>query len=119
MKELKKQLKENHIYSCYLYYGTEYYLKTIYTNLLKKTLLESSTETMNIDIFEGNKQSISSILYSAETLPFLSEKRLVIVKESGLFQQGRKNDTEKIADYIKTIPSTTCILFIENDVNKR
>ena len=27
MKELKKQLKENHIYSCYLYYGTEYGVK--------------------------------------------------------------------------------------------
>ena len=75
MKELKKQLKENHIYSCYLYYGTEYYLKTIYTNLLKKTLLEPSAETMNMDIFEGNKQSVSSILDSAETLPFISTRK--------------------------------------------
>lgn len=119
MKELKKQLKENHICSCYLYYGTEYYLKTRYTDLLKKTLLEPSAETMNMDIFEGNKQSVSSILDSAETLPFLSEKRLIIIKESGLFQQGRKNDTERMADYIQNIPSTTCILFVENDVDKR
>lgn len=119
MRELEKQLKQNNICSCYLFYGTEQYLKMKYINLLKKTLLEVSTEAMNFDIFEGNKQDIASILDSAETLPFLSDKRFLIVKESGLFQTGRKNDTEKIANYIKTIPDTTCILFVENDVDKR
>ncbi|NDO45714.1 DNA polymerase III subunit delta [Clostridium sp. MD294] len=119
MKELEKRLKQNNISSCYLFYGTEQYLKTQYTNLLKKTVLEPSAEIMNLDIFEGNKQDISAILDSADTLPFLSEKRLVIVKESELFQTGRKNDTEKMSDYIKTIPDTTCIVFIENAADKR
>ena len=119
MKELEKQLKQNNISSCYLFYGTEQYLKTQYTNLLKKKVLEVSAEAMNLDIFQGNKQAVSTILDSADTLPFLSERRLVIVKESELFQTGRKNDTEKMADYIKIIPNTTCILFIENEVDKR
>jgi len=119
MKELERQLKQNNISSCYLFYGTEQYLKTRYMNLLKKTILETSAETMNLYIFEGNKQTISTILDSADTLPFLSEKRLIIVKESELFQTGRKNDAEKMADYIKTIPNTTCILFLENAVDKR
>ena len=95
MRELKKQLQQKIISPCYLFYGTETYLKTRYTQLLKKVLLEPSAETMNMDIFEGNKQAISTILDSTETLPFLSDKRFVIVKESGLFQAGRKNDSEK------------------------
>ena len=74
---------------------------------------------MNMDIFEGNKQAISTILDSTETLPFLSDKRFVIVKESGLFQAGRKNDSEKMADYLQKIPDTTCILFLETEVDKR
>lgn len=119
MKELEKQLKQNNICSCYLFYGTEQYLKMKYINLLKKVLLEESMETMNFNIFEGNKQDVATILDSAETLPFLSDKRFLVVKESGLFQTGRKNDTEKVANYIKMIPDTTCVLFVENDVDKR
>ena len=41
MKELEKQLKQNNISSCYLFYGTEQYLKTQYTNLLKKKSVRS------------------------------------------------------------------------------
>lgn len=119
MKELKKQLQQKITLPCYLFYGTETYLKARYTELLKKVLLEPSAETMNMDIFEGNKQAISTILDSTETLPFLSDKRFVIVKESGLFQAGRKNDSEKMADYLKKIPDTTCILFLETEVDKR
>lgn len=119
MKELEKQLKQKNIFSCYLFYGTEQYLKKKYTNLLKKTLLEESAEAMNFDIFEGDKQNIDIVLDSAETLPFLSDKRFLIIKQSGLFQVGRKNDTETIAEYISRIPDTTCILFLENDVDKR
>ena len=119
MRELKKQLQQKIISPCYLFYGTEVYLKTRYTDLLKKVLLEPSAETMNMDIFEGNKQAVSAILDSAETLPFFSDKRFIVVKESGLFQTGRKNDSEKMADYLKKIPDTTCILFLETEIDKR
>lgn len=119
MRELKKRLQQNDISSCYLFYGAEEYLKITYTNLLKKKLLDPAAEAMNADIFEGNKQSVSDILDCVETLPFLSDKRMVIVKNSGLFQTGRKNDSEKIAEYIKKIPETTCILFIEKEADKR
>ena len=119
MKELKKQLKQKNIASCYLFYGTEQYLKKYYTNFLKNTVLDTSDQTMNLDIFEGKKYSVSIILDSTETLPFLSQKRVVIIKESGLFQAGRKEDSEKMAEYIQNIPDTSCIIFVENEIDKR
>ncbi len=119
MKELKKQLKQNNIVHCYLFYGTEQYLKKYYTDLLKNTILDASEQTMNLDIFEGKKYTASDILDSADTLPFLSQKRVLIIKESGLLQSGRKEDSEKMAEYIKNIPDTTCIVFVENEIDKR
>ncbi len=74
---------------------------------------------MNTDILEGKGISANQIIESAEILPFMAEKRLVIVKNSGLFTVGRKNDTEIICNFINKIPDTTCIVFVEDHVDKR
>ncbi len=103
---------------CYLFYGSEQYLKNYYEKKLINAILTSNPE-MNFDIFEGKDVDTDSIINSADTLPFLSNKRIVVVKESELFQKGKTNDTEKIKQYLKDMPQSTCILFIENEVDKK
>lgn len=119
MKELKRQMKEKTFCPCYLFYGSEGYLKKTYAAKMKATMIEESAELMNFDCFEDKKIAISTLLDTAETMPFLSEKRLVMVKNSGLFRTGRKEDSEKMADYLANIPESTCILFIEEEIDKR
>lgn len=100
-ERIKKTVTAKNNFSLlFILWNRNIFKNKIYT-IIKKVLLEPSAETMNMDIFEGNKQAISTILDSTETLPFLSDKRFVIVKESGLFQAGRKNDSEKMADYLQ------------------
>lgn len=48
-------------------------------------------------------------------MPFFAERRLIVAENSGFF----KNATPELADYIKSMPDTTCLLFIENEVDKR
>lgn len=74
---------------------------------------------MNMSVFEGKTINSSQIIDSVEILPFMAEKRLTIVKNSELFTAGRKNDTELMYDYISNIPSTSCIIFVEDIVDKR
>lgn len=119
MKILKENIKNKIFYKCYLFFGEENYLKKYYEQKLKKALISDIAEVMNRDTFEGKNVSIETIIDSSETLPFMSEKRLVIVKSSELFQTGRKNDSEKMNEYIYSIPETTCIVFIEDNVDKR
>jgi len=103
---------------CYLFYGSEQFLKNYYEKRLKNTILISNQE-MNFDTFEGKDIDINNIIDSADTLPFMSDKRLVIVKNSELFQNNRKNDTERMKQYLNDMPQSTCILFIENEIDKR
>jgi len=103
---------------CYLFYGSEQFLKNYYEKRLKNAILVSNQE-MNFDIFEGKDIDINNIIDSADTSPFMSDKRFVIVKNSGLFQNNRKNDTERMKQYLNNIPQSTCILFIENEIDKR
>uniref|UniRef100_UPI00289867DA DNA polymerase III subunit delta n=1 Tax=Lachnoclostridium sp. TaxID=2028282 RepID=UPI00289867DA len=50
----------------------------------------------------------------AETMPFFSDKRLILIENSGWF----KNQSQ-FADYIKEMPETTYVVFVENEVDKR
>jgi len=74
---------------------------------------------MNLTVFEGKTIPSSQIIESMEILPFMGDKRLIIVKNSELFTSGRKNDTELMCEYIPNIPPTSCIIFVEDTVDKR
>ena len=73
---------------------------------------------MNTDIFNG-AQDINRIIDASETIPFMSDKRLLIIKDSGLFKSGRKNDSERIAEMIENLPDSTCVVFSEEEADKR
>lgn len=119
MKTLKKDWKENKFAPCYLFFGGEAYLIKEYENALQQALLPAGTEMMNHDVFEEKRAEAAAIMDAAETLPFLNEKRLVTVKNSEFFQKGaRKEEGERLKAFLANIPESTCILFIEEKVEK-
>lgn len=119
MKELKKQWKNGEFGRCYLFFGAETYLLKDYETALEKALLPEGTEMMNHDIFEEKRATAAAIMDAAETFPFLNERRLVTVKNSEFFQKGgRKEEGEKLKEYLADIPESTCLLFIEEKVEK-
>ena len=117
MKDLKNDFKTNQFKPVYLLYGDEPYLIRYYASLFTERLLADAM--MNRDIFEGKDFEIGAVMDAAETLPFLSERRLVYIKDSGLVATGRKNDTESLAKYLPQIPESTILIFVENTIDKR
>lgn len=119
MNVLKNDIKTKEFKKCYLLFGNEVFLKKTYESKLKEAINGKTEDLMNIEVFEDKKASVSKIIDACETLPFLAEKRVILVKESGLFQSGRKDDTEMLAEYAEKIPYTACIIFVESQVDKR
>lgn len=119
MKELKKQWKQGEFQRCYLFYGSETYLVKNYEEALTKAILPPGAEGMNFDILEGKKATAAAIMDAAETLPFLNEKRLVLVRNSDFFQKsGRKEEGEVLLDFLGNLPETTCLVFVEEKAEK-
>lgn len=118
MQGLKKQITEKDFHQIYLFYGEEKYLIDFYLNKVRDTALSNGDITMNYDHFDSNVD-IDKVCDAIETLPFLSDVRVIIVNDSKLFKSGKKNDTEKLADKLKNIPDSTIILFVEEEVDKR
>ena len=48
-------------------------------------------------------------------MPFFSERRLIVIENSGFF----KNATAELAEYMKEIPETTYFIFVETELDKR
>ena len=113
MQQIKEHIKSHQFSRCYLLYGNEDYLKKLYKNLLKKAILADGND-MNYSYFEGHGISIPQLTLAAQTLPFFSDFRFILVENSGLFQSQNE-----LSDQIKEFPATTILVFVEKEIDKR
>lgn len=114
MRNLNEDLKNNIFKNMYLLYGEESYLKRLYKNKLKSSLV-SFDDTMNYSYYEGKGINPNEIIDLAETMPFFAERRVIIIENSGFF----KEKCDELADYMNSCSDTTCFIFVENEVDKR
>jgi DNA polymerase-3 subunit delta len=70
---------------------------------------------MNFNRYEGEGVNPAVIIDMAETMPFLSDKRVILVENSGLFKSG----CPELADYLKSPSETTVFIFVEKELDKR
>lgn len=113
MQTIKEHIKNNQYKPVYLLYGSEDYLKKLYQEKLKHGLTGDGDD-MNFSVFEGKGIDLNSVAGIAQTLPFFSERRLILIKNSGLF----KNQSD-FSEVIKEMPETTIFVFVESEVDKR
>lgn len=114
MKSLNEDLKTGQLNRVYLLYGEEAYLKKQYKDKLKNAMV-SPNDNMNYAYYEGKGINVNEVIDLAETLPFFAERRLIVLEDTGFF----KNASAEFADYIKDMPETTSIIFVETEVDKR
>ena len=114
MKSLNEDLRTGQLNRVYLLYGEEAYLKKQYKDKLRVAML-SPDDTMNYAYYEGKGINVKEVIDLAETLPFFAERRLIILENTEFF----KNATPELADYIKEMPETTAMIFVESEVDKR
>ncbi len=111
-KELNKTIKNKEIFSVYLFTGPEYYIGNMMEKNLTKKIISKGLEPLNITIFNDKISDTSEILATCETLPLMSEKRLVIIKED--IQIGKISDKKTIDQWMNYLekPSPTTVLVI-------
>lgn len=113
MNRIRDDIKKREFHNLYLLYGDEEYLKRYYRENLKYCILEDSDD-MNFSKFENKGIDLNEVQSIADTLPFFSEHRLIIIQDSGLFKSS--ND---FTDYLEHMPDSTIIVFVEKEIDKR
>lgn len=114
----RKNLSAKKIYPIYFLAGEESFLLE---DCLKRIEKKINIDDLNREIFQATESSGRDVLNSVETLPFLTDKRIVILKMANKL----KNDDFKVIEQIIENPvDTTCfiILFpdkVKNSTSKR
>ena len=102
-----------------LMYGEETYFFDSAVNVLKAKFIAPGSEQMDVSYLDGRsgpKISIDTIEEMLASPPWLSEKKLVIVRESGLFSG---DITEKFVNLISDVPDSVILLFLEEKADSR
>lgn len=113
MQTLIQDMKNHSFKPVYLLFGEEAFLKNSYKNQMKAAI--TGGDTMNFNQFEGKGIDVKELISLADTMPFFAEKRLILAEDSGFFKGG----SEELLSYLPQIPETTCMIFVESDVDKR
>lgn len=115
-KSLLKDIKEGKVSKVYLFFGREKYLINKGIDALKSRYINNANdESFNFSFFDGLQDDIDVILNSCETLPFMGEKRIVIVRSKDAFSGSKgilsKDNEENLTKYLSKIPESTCLVF--------
>lgn len=132
----------------YLLYGDETYIRDEVVNMFRDRLLPPEVRDFNLDILDGRETPPEEIATLAATLPFMSEKRVVIVRNAEFFKSRRKTRDNKddnkegevgessgannaaaeeknpagekaLLDYLNAPPASTCLVFTAGSVDKK
>lgn len=114
MQRIQNDIKSGQFKPAYLLYGEERYLKRQYRDKLKAALC-APDDNMNNHFYEGKNVSVGEIIDLAETLPFLAQRRVIFMDNSGLFKSGG----EQMAEYLGAQNESTVLVFTESEVDKR
>lgn len=121
---LEKELNNSELHSVYLLYGNEKYLIDSAVKKIKKKFGELIQGINYVIIDENN---VKDLIFNIEVPAFGYDKKLIIVKNSGLFKKdGRKKEptpiqkevSEYMAENTSIIDEMTVIVFVEDDADK-
>lgn len=123
VKALEERLKKNEIDQVYLLYGEEKLLLNQTVNQIKALVLPEGLEDFNFDLLLGEKLSPKSVVDVANTLPFMAERRLVLVDNPSFLVNAKdssKNEEESLLSYLDD-PNPQCCLILKctDKIDKR
>ena len=109
-KELMQAIKDGRVKGAYLLEGTEENIKASALAALRKKLLPEGLEELNENLMDN--PTTDALIAAAETLPFLADQRLVVVREHPALT-GRAEADDRLLDYLQHVPDSCVMVFMQ------
>jgi len=102
-------LKSGTIEPFYLFYGPEEFWIELVLDEIKRRLIPDSVKDFNLEILYSDEVPAAEVLNRARTVPFMSPRRLIIVRRA---EQYSKSDRELFLSYMDKPLESTCIIWV-------
>lgn len=110
-QDLISSLKQGRILPLYLFFGEEEFLAQEAVDLVVKKVVDPAARDFNFNTLYCKDTSSSELVNLCQTLPFMSEKRLVIAKEIDIFKAA---ELEELTSYLNDPSPGTCLIMLSN-----
>lgn len=110
------QIAKNDLSNIYLLYGTEaYFIEETLKRITRQLSEDGEVEIINFDLEEKN---VNEVIYEADTLPFFSNKKLIVAKNAFFLKATEKgkekvnHDTTELEKWLQSPSPTAITVFI-------
>jgi DNA polymerase-3 subunit delta len=122
-KRIQKDLKEG-LGNPLFFYGEEQYLVRWATDLIVEHYVEPNLRQLNCSRLERERATVEAIIEQCETLPMLSEKRVVIVEDfpaggESIKESYTEAEENALIEYLKELPDSCLLILTADSVDKR
>lgn len=122
----KSNIQKGKFDKCYIFAGSDERVIKDSVNMIIKANLRENEKSFNLNRYDGEKITFDEIFTSSETMPFMSNVRIVEVFRANFFSDS-ENDSRSnsiVADlqkYVDNIPQSTILIFyyIYKDVREK
>jgi DNA polymerase-3 subunit delta len=109
----------------YLFHGEDEYRRTLQLATMKAKLGDPTTVALNTTELNGRRLTLDELISACDALPFLSEKRMVLVndlaarfeRDTGLSAEHSEEGPtflEQFEEYVNRLPESTRLVLIED-----
>jgi DNA polymerase-3 subunit delta len=109
--DLIASLKQGKILPLYLFFGEEEFLIQEALDLIIKKVVDPGARDFNFNALYCRDTPASELVNLCQTLPFMSEKRLVLARD---FDALKAADLEELIPYLNDPSPSTCLVMVSN-----
>jgi len=111
-RDVFNDIQNGTIATLYLWHGEEEFVKDRALEALMEVLVEPGMGDLNYQALDGEEAGVDQIIGSCDTLPFMSERRLVLVRDPYLLtgRKGTQSEQESMTAYLSDLPPSVCLV---------
>ncbi|MFF0828776.1 DNA polymerase III subunit delta [Brevibacillus sp. NPDC003359] len=120
LKKISKEIQQKKFKPVYVLFGSETYLLKEFLKFAQEQMVEPEYADMNVNRYDATETPIEIALQDAETMPFLSDRKIVIVSRCNFLTAEKskvEHATDDLLSYLEN-PPDFCSLFLIVDADK-
>lgn len=121
MGRIKEDIKNKSFKNMYLLFGEEAFMRNYYKKMLRDSLVDAS-DNLNYSYFEGTNTDINQVVDLINTMPFMSDHRVVLCENTGWLNKdgdSESSNLKMLSEALKTISEDVVFILCEEKIDKR
>ncbi len=118
-KLLKEKISSGDFRGLFVLTGEEDFARKAATNAFINHFKENPLFEFNLHIFSGKETPAETIYAATQALPVMSDEKLVVIKNSGIFKNSTDSQKKLFSDLFENMPDYLSIIFDEDETDGR